>query len=277
LADAGTRAVFIATRHDSHADLIERGLRAGKYVFSEKPLALTPEQLDAVRAAVDEIGYGRLQIGFNRRFAPAALAARKALQCVAGPLVLNYRVNAGSLPRDHWLHDPDVGGGRIVGEACHFVDLVLFLTEERIERVFASRVRGGDDVLVTLELRDGSLATIQYLTSGDRGLPKEWLEIFGGGQVVQIDDFAHATLFAHGRRTRLRLSGKGRGYAEELSAFLGAVRDGAALPVSEEDAFHVTEACFAVLESLRSGEAIPLARSGAAYGRKRDAGREEAR
>jgi len=274
LADAGTRALFIATRHDSHADLISRGLRAGKYVFCEKPLALTPDQLDAVRAAVDEVGYGRLQIGFNRRFAPAALAARKALQDVTGPLVLNYRVNAGSLPRDHWLHDPDVGGGRILGEGCHFLDLVLFLTESRIERVFASRVRDGDDVLVTLELCDGSLATIQYLTSGDRGLPKEWLEIFGGGQVVQIDDFASATLFAHGRRTRLRLSGKGRGYAEELSAFLGAVRDGAALPVSEEDAFHVTEACFAVLESLRSGEAITLPRAGAAYGRKRDAGRE---
>jgi hypothetical protein len=142
--------------------------------------------------------------------------------------------------------------------------------------VFASGARdGGDDTVITLELADGSLATVQYLTNGDRGLAKEWLEIFGSGRVVQVDDFASATLFAHGRRTRLRLAGKGRGHAEELSAFLGAVRDGTAVPASEEEAFHVTEACFAVLESLRSGEAQVLPRAGAAYGRTRDAGRGE--
>ncbi|MHC5031940.1 MAG: bi-domain-containing oxidoreductase [Planctomycetota bacterium] len=276
LADAGTRALFVVTRHDSHADLVCRGLRAGKYVFCEKPLALGPEQLDAVRAAVDEVGYGRLMVGFNRRFAPAALAVRRALQDPSGPLVCNYRVNAGALPRDHWICDPEVGGGRILGEACHFVDLVVFLTGQRITRVFASGARdGGDDTVITLELADGSLATVSYLTNGDRGLPKEWLEIFSGGRVVQVDDFASATLFAHGRRTRLRLAGKGRGHAEELSAFLGAVRGGTPVPSSEEEAFHVTEACFGVLESLRSGEAVTLPPAGAAYGRTRDAGREE--
>ncbi|MHC4492417.1 MAG: Gfo/Idh/MocA family protein, partial [Planctomycetota bacterium] len=275
LADAGTRALFVVTRHDSHADLVCRGLRAGMYVFCEKPLALTPEQLDAVRAAVDEAGYGRLMVGFNRRFAPAALAVRRVLQDRPGPLVCNYRINAGALPRDHWLCDPEIGGGRILGEACHFVDLIVFLTEQRITRVFASGARDGGDVAITLELGGGSLATVQYLTSGDRGLAKEWLEIFCDGRVVQIDDFASATLFAHGRRTRLRLAGKGRGHAEELTAFLGAARSGAPVPSSEEEAFAVTEACFAVLESLRSGEAVALPRAGAAYGRTRDAGRGE--
>lgn len=275
LTDPGTRALFVVTRHDSHAELVSRALRAGKYVFCEKPLALCPEQLAAVRAAVDEVGSGRLMVGFNRRFAPAALAVRRALQDRSGPLVCNYRVNAGALPRDHWICDPEIGGGRILGEACHFVDLIVFLAEQRITRVFASGTRGGDDVVITLELADGSLGTVQYLTNGDRALPKEWLEVFAGGRVAQIDDFASATLFAHGRRSRLRLAGKGRGHAEELAAFLAAARAGTAVPASEEEAFHVTEACFAVLESLRSGEAVALPRAGAAYGRTRDAGRGE--
>ncbi|MHC4666929.1 MAG: bi-domain-containing oxidoreductase [Planctomycetota bacterium] len=263
LADAGTRALFIATRHDSHADLVCRGLRAGKYVFCEKPLALTPEQLAEVRAAATAAGGGHLMVGFNRRFAPAAVAARAACTHHRGPVVCNYRVNAGPLPRDHWLHDPVLGGGRILGEACHFVDFVCFLTEERIGRVFGARLRDGDDVAITLELRGGSLATIHYLTNGDRGLAKEWIEIFGGGRVVQIADFTGATLFAHQRRSRLRQRGKGRGYAEELAAFVDAARGGGPLPASEEDAFHVTEACFAVLESLRSGEPVALPRSDA--------------
>jgi len=264
LEDDGTRAVFIATRHDAHADLAARALRAGKLVFVEKPLALSAGQLDLVRDAVAEAGAGRLMIGFNRRFAPAAVAARRALADRAGPAVVHYRVNAGALPRGHWLYDPVAGGGRILGEACHFVDLVTFLLDERIKRVFAAAVRSGDEqadqenVTVTLELAGGSLATVSYVATGDKSLPKEWIEVFADGRVLQIDDFASATLFARGRRSRLRLEGKGRGHREEVDAFLAAVRAGAPLPVSDEDAFHVTEACLAVLESLRAGEPVPL-------------------
>lgn len=264
LADPGTRALIVATRHDSHADLVVRGLHAGKYVLVEKPLALTPAGLERVRAAVREVGTGRLMVGFNRRFAPAAVAARDALRDRTGPLSLHYRVNAGALPRDHWLHDPVVGGGRILGEACHFVDFAVFLTEERIRRVFATSLRSGDEtsdrenVAITLEFSGGSVATIHYLANGDRAVAKEWIEVFSDGRIVQIDDFASATLFHDQRRTRLRLDGKGRGYREELAAFLARVQAGEHLPVSDEDAFHVTEACFAVLESLRGGEACAL-------------------
>ncbi len=264
LADERTRAVFIATRHDTHADLAARALRAGKIVFVEKPLALTTEQLTHVRAAAAEAGHGRLMVGFNRRFAPAAVAARRALAERSGPAIVHYRINAGALPRGHWLYDPEAGGGRILGEACHFVDLVTFLVEERVKRVFAAAIRSGDEqadqenVTITLELAGGSLATVQYVANGDKGLPKEWLEVFSDGRVLQIDDFASVTLFHRQRRSRLRLEGKGRGYREEIDAFLAAVRAGEPLPVSDEDAFHVTEVCLAVLESLRSGDPVVL-------------------
>ncbi|MDH3593181.1 MAG: bi-domain-containing oxidoreductase, partial [Planctomycetota bacterium] len=205
IADEGTRAIFIATRHDSHAELAAAALRAGKYVFVEKPLAVTPEQLATVEDAVREVGSGRLMVGFNRRFAPAATALRDALKDRTGPLALHYRVNAGTLPREHWLYDPVAGGGRILGEACHFVDFAIFLTEERIRRVFAAALPGPqqENVAMTLEFAGGSMATIQYLANGDRALSKEWIEVFCDGRVVQIDDFASATQYAHQRRARM--------------------------------------------------------------------------
>jgi predicted dehydrogenase/threonine dehydrogenase-like Zn-dependent dehydrogenase len=243
IGDPATRAVVIATRHDSHADLACRALAAGKHVFVEKPLAVTREQLDAVRRAA-AAAPGRLMVGFNRRFAPAAAAARDALSGRQGPLLVHYRVNAGPLPRGHWLGDP-AQGGRLVGEACHFVDFVLFLTGERIRRVFAS-----GDVAIALDLSGGSSATIHYTDAGDRATPKEWVEAIGGGRVVRIDDFRKVT-----RNGRTIAKGKGRGHAEEMQALLDAVRAGAPLPGDVEAALEVTEAMLLVEESLRTGEA----------------------
>lgn len=240
--DALTRAVVIATRHDSHADLVCRALAAGKHVFVEKPLATTREQLGAVRAAV-AAAPGRLMVGFNRRFAPAAAAARAALAGRQGPLLVHYRVNAGPLPRGHWLLDP-AQGGRLVGEACHFVDFVLFLTGERIRRVFAA-----GDVAIALDLSGGSSATIHYTDGGDRSTPKEWIEAIGGGKVLRIDDFRRVTL--NGRTVA---KGKGRGHREEMAAFLDAVRTGAPLPGDVDAALQVTEATLLAAECLRTGD-----------------------
>ncbi|MFI5401818.1 MAG: bi-domain-containing oxidoreductase [Planctomycetota bacterium] len=241
LADPSTRAVVIATRHDSHASLACRALAKGKYVFVEKPLAITREELAAVRAAA-ALAPGRLMVGFNRRFAPAALAAKAAL---AGPLLVHYRVSAGPLPRGHWILDP-AQGGRIVGEACHFVDFVCFLTGERIRRVFAT-----GDVAMTLELSRGSVATIHFTDGGDRATPKEWVEAIGGGKVVRIDDFRKVT--CNGRTIA---KGKGRGHREEMEAFVAAVRSGAPLPGDADGALEVTEAMLLVTESLRTGEPL---------------------
>ncbi len=249
--DAATHAVVIATRHDSHADLVCRALAAGKYVFVEKPLAITREQLAAVRAAAASAP-GRLMVGFNRRFAPAANAARKLLQERQGPVLLHYRINAGPLPRGHWLLDP-AQGGRIAGEACHFVDFACFATGERIRRIFAA-----GNLAITLELSRGSVATIHYTDAGDRSTPKEWIEAIGDGKVVRIDDFASVT--CNGRRIA---KGKGRGHREEMDAFVAAVRAGAPLPGDVEQALEVTEAMFLVAESLRAGESLEPERGGA--------------
>jgi len=264
LDDPGTRAVFIATRHDTHAELVVRALRAGKYVFVEKPLALTAAQLAEVRAAARTVGRGRLTVGFNRRFAPAALAVRDVFAERKGAMTVHYRVNAGSLPRGHWIHDPAVGGGRILGEACHFVDFVLFLTGEPIRRLYAAGGRGTENVVLTLELAGGSVATVSYLTDGGKALPKESIEVFGDGKAVHVDDFAAVTLYTHQRKSRLRFTGKGRGHAEEVEAFVRAVRLGGPAPGDEEHAFLATEACLAVRESLRTGEPQELPRGHAA-------------
>jgi len=251
ITDPSTRAVVIATCHDSHADLASRALKAGKYVFVEKPLAITREQLAAVRAAA-AAAPGRLMVGFNRRFAPAAVAARNLFQARQGPLLVHYRINAGQLPRGHWLLDP-AQGGRLVGEACHFVDFALFLTGERIRRVFAA-----GDVAITLDLDRGSSATIHYTDAGDRSTAKEWVEAIGDGKVVRIDDFA--TVTCNGRRVA---KGKGRGHREEMEAFLAAVRAGAPLPGDLEHAFATTETMFLVAECLRTGDALELEKGGA--------------
>jgi len=251
IEDPATRAIVIATRHDSHADLACRALKADKYVFVEKPLAITREQLAALRAAA-EAAPGRLMVGFNRRFAPAAVAARRLLQARQGPLLVHYRINAGPLPRGHWLLDP-AQGGRLAGEACHFVDFALFLSGERIRRVFAA-----GDVAITLDLDRGSSATIHYTDAGDRSTAKERIEAIGDGKVLRIDDFA--SVECNGRRVA---KGKGRGHREEMEAFLAAVRAGAPLPGDLQQAFATTEAMFLVAESLRTGDALELEKGGA--------------
>jgi polar amino acid transport system substrate-binding protein len=173
-------------------------------------------------------------------------------------------VNAGPLPRDHWINDPQRGGGRLLGEACHFIDFAVFLCGERVRRVFAAGLRAGDEgaeaenVAITLQMSGGSLATITYHANGARALPKEWIEASWEGRTLQIDDFAAATLHDGRRRTRLRLAAKGRGYREEVRAFLAAARAGAPAPIPDEELFHVTEATLAVPLSLRRGEPVAL-------------------
>lgn len=242
LEDPGVHAVFIATRHGSHADLAARALRAGKRVFLEKPLALTPEQLALVEGAVAETGGGRLTVGFNRRFAPATRELVAELSCRAGPLQIHYRVDAGALPAGHWLLDPAEGGGRILGEVCHFVDLAAFLCGERIRRVFCAGMPAErDSVAITMEMSGGSLATIQYVAHGEAGRSKEMLEVFGRGSSLRLDGFRHG----------------GKGHAEAVRAFLDAAASGAPSPVPESESFHVTRVAFAIAESLRDGEPVP--------------------
>jgi predicted dehydrogenase/threonine dehydrogenase-like Zn-dependent dehydrogenase len=245
-------AVVIATRHDSHARYAEQGLAAGKHVFVEKPLALSEAELARVEAAAATSG-GTLMVGFNRRFAPLALRLREALGD-RGPLVITCRVNAGRLPRDHWTHDPQVGGGRIVGEMCHFIDFACFLTGATPSVVQAVAVGGGsepreDNVVATLGFGDGSIASIVYAAYGDPSLPKERIEVLGEAGAGALEDFSSLRLHLRGQE-RVVKQQRDKGHDDELKAFLEACREGVQ-PWPWEEMAAVTRASFAVRDAVR--------------------------
>ena len=260
LTDPEVNLVVIATRHDSHAELARRALAAGRHVFVEKPLALNDEELDAVLEAASH-SEGRLAVGFNRRFSPLARAAQEFFAGRRAPLSILYRVNAGRVPRGHWIQDPREGGGRIRGEVCHFVDLMQFLVGAPPARVYAEPVAGRDarltdedSVFITLRFADGSNGSIAYLAEGDRGLPKERVEIFGGGKSFVLDDFRRAAAYRDGRERATRLRVQDKGQSAEVRAVCAVVRDGAPAPIGLQELAATTRATFRMLDSLRTGQ-----------------------
>jgi predicted dehydrogenase/threonine dehydrogenase-like Zn-dependent dehydrogenase len=265
LADASTTCVFVATRHNLHHDLAARALEAGRAVFVEKPLALDRDGLAEVVAAARASGR-QLMVGFNRRFAPLAVELRSRFASRVGPAVVHYRVNAGFLPKSHWTQDPVEGGGRIVGEACHFVDFVQYLTGAVPIRVAASSVRSGneretdaDSVAITLTMSDGSIGSILYVALGDKRLPKERCEVFADGAAGVLDDFRTCTVYRNGREERLKGGAQDKGHAAEVAAFVEAVRAGTAAPIPLDSLVATTLASFAAVESLRTNTPVDLA------------------
>ena len=256
--DPSISAVMIATRHDSHARLAVDALRAGKHVYVEKPLALDENALVSIAEAANHNRLNTIMVGYNRRFAPLARQLKEFVADVHEPLVMHYRVNAGFLASSHWAHDPEEGGGRIVGEVCHFVDFLTFVAGALPVRVHARAVANNgryhdDNLVVTLDFADGSLGTILYVASGDRGYSKERLELFGGGRVATIDDFRRLELVHNGRRkvhtTRAR---QDKGHREELRAFVAAVRHGGPPPIPLKELIATSLTTFRVLDSLTS-------------------------
>ncbi|HVQ35069.1 MAG TPA: bi-domain-containing oxidoreductase [Candidatus Bathyarchaeia archaeon] len=253
-SDEGVSLVVIATRHDTHAGLVASALSAGKHVFVEKPLALSEEQLAEVERAAAAAS-GVLLVGFNRRFAPMTKALRAALQG-RGPLTMTYRVNAGALPPGHWLNDPAVGGGRIIGEGCHFVDLLSALTGDAaitsVQALAAGRPRGpAEDVVIQIGFEDGSAGQILYTAKGDPSFGKERLEAHAGGASGVIDEFRTGTLRRGGKPQSLGAAGKG--HREELDALLAAVRGEAPPPIALATMVAVTRATFRVHASIAEG------------------------
>lgn len=257
--DEQTNLIVIATRHDMHAKLAQRGLESGRHVFVEKPLALNDEELAGVITAAQE-SQGQLMVGFNRRFSPLALKARELFADRSTPLSINYRVNAGRVPRGHWAVDPKEGGGRIIGEVCHFIDFIHFITGSLTTHVYAEAistsnqdVNSEDSVFITLRLADGSNASIAYLAEGDRALPKERIEIFGSGKSFVLDDFRSGSAWRKGRETKTKLRAQDKGQRDEIRAVCAMVRDGGRAPIALDDLATTTRATFRILESLRSG------------------------
>jgi predicted dehydrogenase/threonine dehydrogenase-like Zn-dependent dehydrogenase len=255
--DPTINTVVIATRHHLHAQQIVRALESGKHVFCEKPLCLTEDELSMIQNAHQQSGGRELMVGFNRRFAPLAQRMKVFLGHAIGPFLMHYRVNAGGLPNDHWINDPEQGGGRILGEVCHFVDLLSFLSSALPEAVHARAVSsnaGEQDVEITIRFNDGSLGSISYICNGDRAFSKERIEIFGGGCVAVLDDFRRLELVKSGRKKVLRSwLNQDKGHVAEWKAFAECVASCSPAPISFEEITATTLATIRIAESLRSG------------------------
>jgi len=259
IEDKDANLIVIATRHDTHAEMARRALESGRHVFVEKPLALNDEELERVIDAAVESGR-QLMVGFNRRFSPLALAAKEFFKDAQTPLSINYRVNAGRIPKGHWIQDPREGGGRIIGEVCHFIDLMQFLTGSVTTRVFAEAIASrsedvvsADSVFITLRFADGSNGSIAYLAEGDKALEKERVEIFGEGKTFVLEDFRSATLHSGGKEKRIKMSGQDKGQTNEVREVCRTVLKGGPAPIALEDLAATTRATFRIVESLRTG------------------------
>jgi predicted dehydrogenase len=264
LADPQVSLVIIATRHDQHARLALAALAAGKNVLVEKPLALNEAELAAIEAfyASAEAGKPVLMTGFNRRFSPAMACARALVARRSGPMMLNYRMNAGYIAPTHWVHGPE-GGGRNIGEACHIYDLLNFLVNAEASGVRASAVsapngtwRGNDNFVADMEYPDGSVGSLTYTSMGSREHPKEQMEIYVDGRVITLNDFK--SLKVSGTRERGWSSGTmQKGQLEELAALAATLRKGGAWPISLAEQLSATRVSFEVERQIRGSSGAP--------------------
>jgi predicted dehydrogenase len=264
-ADPSVDLVIIATRHDSHAALAAEALRAGKAVWLEKPAALNEEQLATLEAAARETG-GFLTMGYNRRFSSHARAIRAHFSGRQGPLSIHYTVSAGPPPRGTWITDPKIGGGRVIGEMCHFVDLCTYLVGAPPASVFARSLgrdpERDDSTVALLSYADGSVATIEYLANADTSLPKERFEASASGLTARCENFrATELLLGRGKGRSHRSAAQEKGQDAALREVLEAMRRGAPSPFAPEEIIGVSEATFGIEQSAWSGIQISLPRS----------------
>ena len=268
--DPRVKAVFVLTRHDQHARQVALALSAGKHVFCEKPLALNEEELVQVEAALGGAAGGAplLMVGFNRRFSPAARQVRSFFEGAAGPRTASIRFNAGAIPPEHWTQVEEIGGGRIVGEACHAIDLATFLIGAPPVRVFAESVKGGplqvisdDQAFITMRHADGSISNVAYLSGGDRSYPKERVEVLGGGRLAVIEDFREVVTCVGGKRKMVTMR-QDKGHEAEVQALSDALLSGGQAPIPWPEIRAVTLASILAVRSLREGVPFDVPRSG---------------
>ncbi|MGA9965730.1 MAG: bi-domain-containing oxidoreductase [Terriglobales bacterium] len=263
--DPDIDTVVIATRHHLHATQVLAALSAGKHVFCEKPLCLSEIDLaEIVRAYASSARDRLVMVGFNRRFAPMAIKMRAFIKQVQEPMALHYRVNAGFIARDHWVNDPEQGGGRLLGEVCHFVDFLIFMAgalpiEVHTRSVTSLEQYSDDNVVISLRFANGSQGTISYLANGDRAYSKERLEIFGGGAVAVLEDFRRLELVRHGREKTFRSPFRqDKGHRGELQAFAAAVCGRGEPPIPFDEIVSTTLATLRAAESRSSGQPIEV-------------------
>lgn len=258
MADPAMDTIAIATRHDSHARLVVQALDAGKHVFVEKPLALTLAELEEVESAYGRAEGRHLMVGFNRRFAPQVRKMKQLLGTVPAPKSFVMVMNAGAIPANHWTQDPKVGGGRIIGEACHYIDLMRFLADAPITSVAAKGMGTNDaeaiiedKAVITLGFADGSFGTIHYLANGGAAFPKERIEVFSAGRTLQLDNFLKLRGFNWPGFRKLNLWRQDKGQDACAAAFVAAIRNGAPAPIPASELFEVARVTIKAAEMLR--------------------------
>jgi predicted dehydrogenase len=255
--DKNINTIFVATRHDSHAKYVLEALKNKKHVFVEKPLCLYAEELEQIKKQQEE-SKSLLMVGFNRRFAPQIQKVHSLFKNIDQPVAITYRVNAGTLPKDHWIHDQAIGGGRIVGEVCHFIDLVTNLANSKVKSLSANSLQGSantnDTLIINLSFENGSIANISYFSNGNKELNKEYLEIFSSGQVAVINDFKDLCLYGKSVKNS-SLSSQDKGHKQEIKAFLDAIRQGKSSPILFSEIYHSMLCTFKVEESIKAGGA----------------------
>lgn len=257
--DKNINTIFIATRHNLHFEFVLKGLRNGKHIFVEKPLCMTEQELEEIKQEYEKQNV-HLMVGFNRRFAPH-IQKIKELFSENQPKAVNYRINAGFIPKDHWIQDKDIGGGRIIGEVCHFVDLAMFIAGAQITDISANVMDDAnnlmDTLIINLSFKNGSVAAISYFSNGCKVLRKEYLEVYFAGMTAIVDDFKELRIYGKKVR-RTRLLSQNKGHAKEVELFLKSIKNGEAQPIPFQEIYLSTLATFKVIESIKTGSNIFL-------------------
>jgi predicted dehydrogenase len=260
LQNAEINTVFIASRHDSHGEYVKRCLQARKHVFVEKPLCLRPEQLEEIERVFRQHDDRHLVVGYNRRFAPHALELKERLG--GGPLAIMYRINAGAIPKNTWNQDMEIGGGRIVGEVCHFIDFATWMTGALPTSVQAAALpdpQGSNDtVIINLTFGDGSVGAVCYFATGSTRLSKEYVEIYRAGITGIIKDFRELHIYSSGRPYHKKLITQDKGQARMVKTFVHRIKNGGQPLIPPEEIFSVMRSVFAVIQSLKTRQTVFL-------------------
>ena len=262
--DPDVNTVFITTSHNSHTALVCRALEAGKHVFVEKPLCLSTDELERIEAVCCSLLSANsllLMVGFNRRFSPHVEKIRELLQSRGEPLAMNFMVNAGIIPKDVWVHDPEVGGGRIIGEACHFMDLLAYICGSRIVSVASAQMGKGvaikeDKMSIVLSFEDGSIGTVNYFGNGSKSYPKEMLEVFSDGRVLRLNNFRKLEGFGFKGFRKFKTRKMDKGHQAQFNAFVERVEKGGEALIPFDEIVNVTLASFAAVTSAKEGRVI---------------------
>ena len=263
--------VFIATRHDSHGYYVKKALEAGKNVFVEKPLCLTIQELEEIKSAYERLitnnksqitsnAVPLLMVGYNRRFSPLTQIIKEKI--TTGPMSMIYRINAGAIPADSWIQDEEIGGGRIIGEVCHFIDYLTFINGSMPVSVYAAVMKDAqglnDTVNVSLSFENGSIGTISYFANGSKFLPKEYVEIYSHAVTAILKDFRKLEIYGSGREFKKKILSQDKGQKEQVRSFVDSVLNGGPAPIVFEEIMNTTEVTLKVIESIRAGKAMKV-------------------